>query len=286
MDYLYNSRPFEDTLALRYICHDILTQELSQDSLWKCDKEHSNDFTFIFVDGREHNYTQIEYLAAFKSTKLFSNKNYKILAFVPNTTNFLDNRVDLDNWRIEFIKIDPIRSHNEYSDFCLKWFPWMVPNSCSNLIFFQSDGFLISPGFENHLFDKNYGFLGSPWLHRPNIEFLDNDNLWKRFTTSIYQGNGGFSFRRLELMKQVSQLHNQHKFREYGTLDKSPPEDLMNSVISTLGNYNIPTIEEAQKFSQDPITLENYKLRTSFGGHFPVYKDEFKEKYLKNQIKI
>jgi len=278
MNSLYNSRDFNDKIILNHICYDILSQNLSPGSLWKCDKEKNNDFTFIFVDGRNHEFSHLEYLASFKSTKLFSKYNYKILVFVPNTTNFLGNYVDLNNWRIEFIKIDPINSHDNYSEFMIKKLPWLIPDEYCNLIFFQSDSFHIKNGWEDkikHLAEMGITYAGSPWQHYAGIE-LKMHNQWHDLSNEknmnlISVGNGATSFRTLPSIRNISYYTKDLILRERGTESKNPPEDLHYAFFSQIFG-KLPTRQQAAEVFTDPITLEEYKNKTSYCCHFPKYK--------------
>lgn len=276
MEQLYKNKPVNDRIILNKICFDILSTDLSKNDLWKCDKEHSNEFTFIFVDGREQEFSHLEYLAAFKSTKLFSEKNYKILVFVPNTRNFLDNCIDLENWRIEIIKIDPIKSHDDYSKFMIEKLPWLIPTQYWNLIFFQSDSFFIKNGWENYIKSLDVTYLGTAWRHFAGIQIYQN-NQWLDFkdTNQVCVGNGAVSFRTLPSMRSISYATKNMILRERGTENKLPPEDLHYSFFNQIWG-KLATPDECKKFSTDPIDLEDYNNKSSFACHFPKHKNEWK----------
>ena len=271
MKFLFENRPIEDKIVLGKICFDILSQPIE-------DKQFSQEYCGIWIDGRNRTLNSIEDLASIKSFYLYSARKYPMLVFCYNTDKFLEG-LDISNLPIQIVKIDEINTHKGYSDFCKKELPFKIPIEYEKLLFLQTDSFLIKNGWEDYLNSIDVDYLGSPWLHTPMINIKDETG-WNMIPRPIQVGNGAISFRRLSRMRQISELFSKHELREHGTLDKEPAEDLFYAFfIQFYGK--LATVEEASRFCADPLTLEIYNNKSVFGGHFPVYKDRFKEKYLK-----
>lgn len=84
------------------------------------------------------------------------------------------------------IKIDPITSTEEYSDFCIKKLHAFVDTKY--MIVFQYDGFILNPSSWTDDFLK-YDYIGAPWYHLGPLRV----------------GNGGFSLRSTKMMKFLSE---------------------------------------------------------------------------------
>lgn len=274
MKFLFENRPIQDKIVIGKICFDILSQDIGN-------KELSEEFCGIWVEGRNREVNFIEDLASIKSFYLYSEKLYPMLVFCHNDNNFLQG-LDIKNLPIQVIKIPEINTHKGYSDFCKFELPFLIPNKYQRLLYLQADAFLIKNGWELYINSLNVDYIGSPWLHYPTVELYQGGE-WCRhmFLSPSRVGNGAISYRTLNNMKRISERYVNLMLREYGTQDKEPSEDLFFSSLTQLSG-NLATLKEAQKFVADPLTLELYNNKSVFGGHFPVYRDEFREKYLKN----
>jgi len=90
---------------------------------------------------------------------------------------------------VDFVKINPIESLNDYSDFCLKELHKYIDTDYC--LVFQDDGFVLHPELWKTIFFE-YDYIGAPWPPRPN---------WPAPTRMDRRvGNGGFSLRSKRLL--------------------------------------------------------------------------------------
>lgn len=262
MEILYKNRNKEDQDFITYVCNDIL-------SIKSPLKNKNNLFAGIFVDGRDRCINSLEDYACFHSFNTFSEYSYPIYAFVHNTQNFLNNDLELiDKYNIKINKIEKLNSLEEYSTFYIKNVYFNIPKEIEHTITLQPDAMLIKSGYEEYLLNHNFIYVGSPWLHMPAMEIY-HENTWKQFLNPVRIGNGGFSYRKTSFCRWACQNFNNFIFREkFAENNKKPQEDLFFSVIANYFEGNIPTIEEASKFSIDPLDKIDYNNKTSFGFHY------------------
>lgn len=270
MKFLVDRLP-EDSLILRKICLDTLCLDLKE-------KSQSNLFCGLYIDGRNREINSVEDEAAFKSFKLFSEHNYPYFILSPNGNNIFNNNSEYRNSRIFHIAIPELKSHDLYSDFLKKDIWHYIPEEFENLLFLQSDGFLIKTGWEHYVLDNRLDYIGSAWCHTPRIETF-HEGSWKLINLPAIQcGNGGFSFRTRSASERVSKKFSNFKLREYGRNDdRPPPEDLFYShlINGWQEGGKVASLQQCMKFSLDPITLEEYNKKVSFGFHHPKKINEF-----------
>jgi Protein of unknown function (DUF5672) len=89
---------------------------------------------------------------------------------------------------IDWIRIEPLRSRQDYSRFIQRDLHSFVQTSFALLV--QWDGYLLAPGQWRPEF-RDYDYIGAPWP-----QFDDGKNV----------GNGGFSLRSLKLLESTAQL--------------------------------------------------------------------------------
>lgn len=262
MELLYKNRTNVDQNFIKYVCNDIL-------SLKSKPKNSSNLFAGIFVDGRNREINKLEDYACFHSFYTFSEYSYPIYAFVYNTKSFLNDNLELiEKYNIKINKIEQLNSLEEYSKFYINNVYFNLPKEIEHTITLQPDAMLMKSGYEEYLLNNNFIYVGSPWLHMPAMEIY-HENIWKQFLSPVRIGNGGFSYRKASFCKWASENFSNFIFREkFADNDKKPQEDLFFSVIANYFKENIPTIEEASKFSIDPLDEIDYNNKTSFGFHY------------------
>lgn len=268
MKFLINKNE-DHTLLLRKICFDTLCLDIES-------KLQSDLFCGVYIDGRSREINTAEDEAAFKSFKNFSEYDYPYFILSPNEKNIFDNKYN--NHRINHIKIPELNSHELYSEFLKKEIWNYIPKGFEKLLFLQSDGFLIKEGWENFILDNKIDYIGSAWCHTPRIEIF-HDNQWKLINFSaIHCGNGGFSFRNKSACEEISKNFSHFTMREYGRTDnRPPPEDLFYShlINGFIKNSKVASLNQCMKFSLDPITLQEYNKKVSFGFHHPKKVNEF-----------
>ncbi len=279
MQTLHTNRPFEDLIVLNKICCDILATDLSKDSLLYCNKEFSNDFHFIYVEGRFRTINTLEDWAAIKSAKLFSEYNYPVICFVNNDNKFLDNNYDIiKNWRIDIRKIKELNSLEEYTNFCINDLYFSLPEDAEKIITIQPDAALVKNGWENYIDSNNFDCLFPHWRHMASIIFKENDN-WFRFNANpVNIGNGAMSFRKASIMREISKRFGKMKLAELGRDDfRIPMEDLFFNFFGQNYGYfkKFPTLKDCDLWAKDPYTLEEYKENNCFGMHYPKFRSEW-----------
>ncbi len=271
MEFISKNKTIEDLYILGKICFDTLTVPI-------IDKQKSDEFCGIYFEGRPRELNCIEDFAAIHSFKIFSQYNYPMFIFSPNSKNLLNSDKKYKNCNIHYIKIPECNSHEAYSEFMIKNIWNYLPKQYENLLFTHPDGFLIKSGWEEFVLNGKFNYIGSAWCHTPSIDiFFENE--WKNLRfAKIACGNGGFSYRSRYWCEKVSQEYSGFKLRETGRSDnRYPPEDLFYShIINGLGG-NVAPIKDCMKFSLDPITLEEYSKKISFGFHYPILKNTFQK---------
>jgi hypothetical protein len=262
MELLYKNRSQEDQDFIKYVCNDILSNPYQN-------KPSSTLFAGVFIDGRNREINSLEDYACFHSFSIFSEYSYPIYVFVHNVDNFLDNNQDLiKKYNIQLFKIKELRSLEEYSSFCIRQLYTFLPRSIENIITLQPDAMLIKSGYEKYLLDNDFIYIGAPWLHAPAIEFFGEDDRWHDFFNSVRIGNGGMSYRKASFCRQASEVYGNFILREkFAENNKKPQEDLFFAVLANLYK-NTPTIEQARKFSIDPLDKIDYNNKTSYAFHY------------------
>lgn len=267
---LYSSRPSSDRTFIQKVCNDILSHT-------EVEKPHSDKYCFIYIEGRDREINCLEDVAAFKSTKVFSEYNYPIFLFCKNTSNLLGDPSLLKKWRINIIPVEGIDSHQKYSDYCIKEMFYKIPYEIENIVTFQPDGMFINSGWEEWLEKENIDLIGSHWRHLAAIQVKDKDNWLSVSYNSVYGCNMGFSFRKASKIREISRFFGQYTQREAGAPnDKVPPEDLFYSFWGYGSKIcKMPTLNQCDKWAIDPMDEDLYKEKTSFGFHFLKAKSEW-----------
>ncbi len=261
---LYTNRSPEDKSFIREVCNDIIKEPIAG-------KPESSEFCGIYVDGRLRDVNCLEDYSSLYSFKRFSTYNYPIYVFLANPDNFLNNNYDLiKKWRINIVKIDPIKDLEGYTNFCVKELYNLLPNNIRWGVTLQADAMILKNNWEMEIIKNNFTYVGSPWKHAPSIEYQDIKGNWHDFSYPVRMGNGGFSVRDIKFFKDKFNEYKNWKLREkFAPNDKIPPEDLLASVLATHLNGNVPTVEQANSFCCDPLTKEMWDNKThKFGFHY------------------
>lgn len=193
--------------------------------------------TLISVDGRsDSNILDLLIKAAKYALKNITFNSVKIIS---GSTNFRDiDGIDFYHKKIESI--------SDYNNFILKKLVNYV--NTEYCILYQSDGFIINSNNWNKDF-LNYDYIGAVW----------NDADWNEGNRV---GNGGFSLRSKQLLKEISTLDN---------LDYNIAEDLQICVhhkkyLESKGIKFCPP-QTASLFSVEHSTEFNSDVEKSFGFH-------------------
>lgn len=272
MKLLYENRSIEDQYLIYRIANDIMSAKLDI-----INKEKSDEFCAIYVEGRNREINYLEDFMSLKSFKLYSKYNYPIFAFVYNDKNFLDDNAWLLNqWRINIIKIPEIKTLQDYSKFCIKDLYFKLPNWAEKCITLQPDALMLKNGWEEFINNNKFEFIGAHWQHLTKLE-VKTDNGWQAMAFNpVYGVNGGASFRKASKMRLISTKFDNYILRQIN--DNNLSEDSFYSYLGfNWGICKYPTLKECDLFSKDPLTNEIYedKKNLPFMGHYFKFKSEF-----------
>lgn len=269
----HSNRAIQDQSVLGKICFDSICIYYNSSP-----KKRSNEFCFVFVDGRDREINSYEDFGAFLSLDPNSEYIYKKYAFVRNPDNFLFNDSKLINdLNIEVRRIETLSSLEEYSRFCCEKLYHMLPEQSKHVVTFQPDGFLMKKGWENFYSSVGSPYLSAHWRHNASIakRISGGTTLWNGKTTNV--GNGAFSCRDAEVMRKISKDYYSGGLFEVGREDfRIPMEDLFFSFFSfcVLG-YTPPSLESCDLWAQDPLELDDFIKKKSYGFHYPKMKSEW-----------
>jgi hypothetical protein len=274
MKLLYSDRPEEEQAFIKEVCNYILSQPAEE-------KEPSNEFAFVFVDGRPNvDFSTLEYQAMIHSCRAFSKFRYPIYGFVNHIYGLLDATNEVIGY-----KIQELNSLEEYSKFMIEKVFSMLPNNIKHIITIQADGMLLRNGWEDFVIKNDFDLLGSHWRHTTGLDYLTVDNVYKRAPfPNVYGCNLGFSFRKLAKIKEILRRFRHIKFRQSG--DSNCPEDVFFSFLGfnhfKQGDYpsplcKLPTLKECDLWATDPLTLDIWKDKENwpFGFHYFKTISEF-----------
>lgn len=274
----YKNKSEEDKKLIVEVCESILSQPLKE-------QEYSNEFAFLFVDGRPNmDFNTLEHHTMFHSCRAFSEKRYPIYCLVNNIDGLFYNK-ELTKYDLTVIKIQELNNLEEYSRFMIEKVFFMLPENIENIITIQSDGFLLKSGWEDYIINSKCDWLSSHWKHYAGID-LYQDFLkiseWKIIPHQVCIGNGGFSFRKISQLKEVSKTFSKilDKTRERGRSDnRIPMEDLFYCFFMKMfSNFNMPTLRQCDEFSKDPLTRKDWHNKThGMGFHYFKCVSEFPE---------
>lgn len=268
MNFISKNRTQEDFELLGKICYDTLIQNIDL-------SQQSDEFCGIYFEGRDRELNYLEDFAVIHSFKIFSEYNYPIFIFSPNSNNILNNDIRYKNARIEHIKIPIQDSHDKYSSFMLNDIWKYLPKQFENLLFFHPDGFLIKEGWEQFVLNNKLKYIGSAWCHAPSIDIYQNNQWHNLGFPRIQCGNGGFSFRSRKACEKINSIYSKCILRESGTDGTRVPEDLFYSHLINGMEGGVGTLSQCMKFSLDPITLNEYNNKLSYGFHYPKKINEY-----------
>ncbi len=278
MNLLYKDRPKSETDFISQVCNYILSQPYKP-------KYMSNEFAGIFVEGRSRDFC-LEDAAALYSFHSFSQFNYPVFCFLADSERFLrgineferERNIDLN---LVVIQIPALNSLEEYSDFCIKKLYFMLPEWVKNVLTLQGDAMLISEGWENWITDNKFEFIGPHFKHCPAIDVYINNEWNPTNYQSLPFCNGGLSFRKVSVMREISKKFSNLKQRERFTEDKEPQEDLFYSFWGFNSKLcKLPTLKESCQFAIDPLDFNMFKefkegKRHFYGFHYLKQQSEF-----------
>jgi len=268
---LYKDRAEDDKNFIKKVCEDFLSAPAEI-------KKYDDSFAGIFVEGRDRGCC-LEDLACLHSFDLHSAYNYPIFCFLHNRNFFKDalSEDEIKRKRIHIIEIPKIESLESYSKFCIEQLYFLLPNWVENVITIQPDAMFLKSGWEEYINNSEADWLSPHWMHLASIEVFGKftGNRWATLNAPPTQiGNGGFSFRKVSLMKKISSSFwapDVFLQKERGRADnRIPMEDLFYCFWGfASGIMSPPTLKQCDEFAKDPLTPEIYFSRNKpFGFHF------------------
>ncbi|MEI7451631.1 MAG: DUF5672 family protein [Candidatus Falkowbacteria bacterium] len=163
---------------------------------------------------------------------------------------------DLEN----IVKIDPIKSTEEYSRFCIERLDEYVDTP--HVLIVQYDGFILNSKAWNDEF-LDYDYIGAPWLVADWS--IKNFNFPSELLGQWVVGNGGFSLRSKKLLSMISELFRDNKFEKYD------PEDAAICVyyrqLLEDNGIKFSPVDLAKKFCFEGQNIKNYHWDGQFGFH-------------------
>lgn len=234
-------------------------------------KPKSDEFAGVYLhSGSPFRYR--EHIAAFHSFRAFSQYNYPIYFLISpeDITEDVNCLISKDK-NIIVVDIPRLNSVYEFNMFSIYGLLHFINPKHNNLLYFQYDGHPVKSGWENYVI--NYDWLGAPW--KEPIQVIEN----KFGFGPVQVGNGGANFRKRDKCLQVLELLEKNGGQDkivkgmqiigkHGTEGPYLAEDIFFSWFGFgAGIFKPTSIEEARKFSIEPITLEQFNNKDSFLFH-------------------
>jgi hypothetical protein len=171
-----------------------------------------------------------------------------------NCIKFISDKIP-DNFTdtIEFTKINPISSKDEYSKFILyELYKYITTDFC---LIVQHDGFITNPTKWDSKF-LEYDYIGAPWQIR--------DCYINQSGEQCRVGNGGFSLRSKKLLEMPSKLNAPFDIGEWRNEDLN--FCIFNKDLYIKEGIKFAPIDVAKYFSHEMYTPELNNI-IPFGVH-------------------
>lgn len=189
--------------------------------------------------------------------KTIKNINFNEVKFLTHV-NKQDYEDKYDLRGINFIKIDEIKSHKQYNDFCLSLRNY---SDSDFIMLIQNDGFVTE--YRNWTEDfLKFDYIGAPWT-------VEQQKKW-RIPNRV--GNGGFCIRSKRFLDFSAKYESCGGMNEDGFL--------VNVKIKDALNYGIkfPSVYLAKFFSVETLNpWETFAPQNSFGFHGKHLLEEAKK---------
>lgn len=261
---------------------DLQKLQLIRDDLLKYPierKQPNNEFCGLYVDGTG-NLTFDLANAAFHSFKAFSQFDYLIYLFVASSNDDSEIKKILNKYpNTKVYGIPPLKTPLIYNQWMFNY-PWFFLGNHKGVLTMQDDGCLIQNGWEEFVTKGKYNFIGAPW--RSEIQAIA-----KEYLKPLYGFNGGMSYRTppemIKCIKFVNDRGGQHEFftgvkinGEVKQENSWLAEDLMfSSVGFTYNVFKEVSVDEAKKFSLEPIEFDLYMDKSNTERPFAYHKVDF-----------
>lgn len=227
-------------------------------------KKYSEEFAGVYLHSNSP-FKLEEHQAPFHAFRRFSQYNYPIYLFISHDsiTEDVSKLIELYN-PIKIVSILRLNNIYEFNNFCINKLLYLIDPKHENLLFYQSDGFLIKEGWEEKC--NGYSWLGSAWKNQIKVI----ENAFNYSPTQI--GNGGCNFRRKsrceKVLNLVEKYGGQQKIVKGLQIYENPiryqngwflAEDLFFCYFGFgSGIFEFVTREVADNFAKEPITWIEY----------------------------
>ncbi len=188
--------------------------------------------------------------------------NFKSVKFLTHVEK--ESLSHLDTEGIEFIKIEEIKSHGQYNDFCLRINQY-VDNEFVLIV--QNDSFITNNNLWTDDFLK-YDYIGAPWTEQQAKEWGIPNRV----------GNGGFSLRSKKFLQYAANFESCRGANEDGFLT-----NFTYQYAKSFG-INYAPVELALRFSIEKLE-DVYNPDNHFGFH-GVHILTQAEEYVKNKFSL
>ena len=218
---------------------------------------------------------------------------HTVLKMKDNVFLFCPLELNIDKYKeifpeLQVMEFEPenFTSIDAYSHLCMKYEFYDAFSAYKYMVIYQLDCYLLEDNLASWC-EKNYDYIGAPIVvpHSDWQNFRYNADKQMVFTPSV--GNGGFSLRKIETFKYLTdpkaELRQRYGLTDY-VLEKIKYEDVYFCVV--LGNlYEIekPNYKEALEFCIDmnPDVIYNQHLLDkfpmcihAFGKNIPYWRDK------------
>lgn len=223
-------------------------------------KPENDKWCGVYVYGDDKDFSAENHVAAIHSFKVFSEFDYPLYLFI-NQFRYGDLDLILEKYsNIKVIPILTLRNSFEYNSWFVNSLWHLLPNH-DYCLTYQSDGFLLKPGYEEFVESNDFDYIGGSWKNEVKLK-TKFDFPGQRV------GNGGVSARKprkmLEILNFINSNGGQEKLIEGQYNDNkltinhyNCPEDAVFSTIGFGAGILKPVaIEQANNFSHEPIEFK------------------------------
>jgi len=198
-----------------------------------------------------------------KSLKLsMLSANFKSVKFLTHVDKESFAHLDIEG--IDFIKINEIKTHLEYSDFCLRLNNYLDSDF---ILIVQNDSFITNNNLWSDEF-LDYDYIGAPWTEQQAKDWGIPNRV----------GNGGFSLRSRKFLQYASQFDSTRGANEDGFLTNFTYQYAINFGIK------YAPVEIASTFAIEKIET-TYNPDNHFGFH-GAHILPIAEEYVKNKFSV
>lgn len=246
-----------DLQKLQFIRDDVLKKDIPSQQM-------SNDFAGVYLHSNSP-FVLKEHIASFHSFRVFSQYQYPIYLFISLDAITPDVETIVNLYQpVKVVTIQRLKTIIDFNNFCINNLLYLIDVNHENLLFFQSDGFIIKEGWEEKCSD--YSWLGAAW--KDSIKVIENTFNFPE----VIGFNGGCNFRRKSKCYQVNDLVDkyggQQKIVKGLQINEKIPrqqsgyflaEDLYFSYFGFgAGIFEPVSLNYIDTFAKEPLTLAEY----------------------------